>query len=107
MQVHYDEGLANRIGPEPCAGTREGVGEASVGVRTGQLLSRDRKEVSGADTVCVVEGKMAECASASAQAARRGRRTWHVRTFLVREPGDLGSDQRRYGTGPHREGEEP
>ncbi len=30
MRVHYDEGLANHIGREPCAGIREGVGEASV-----------------------------------------------------------------------------
>ena len=32
MQVHYDEGVAIHIGPEPCAGAREGVGEASVSV---------------------------------------------------------------------------
>ena len=42
MQVHDDEGLANRIGPEPCAGVREGVGEASAGERIGQPLSRER-----------------------------------------------------------------
>ena len=32
MRVHCDEGIANRIGPEPCAGIREDVGDASVGV---------------------------------------------------------------------------
>ena len=42
MQVHYDEGVANHIGPEPCAGIREGVGEASAGERIGQPLSRER-----------------------------------------------------------------
>ena len=42
MEVRCDEGLANRIGPEPCAGIREDVGEASAGERAGQLLSRDR-----------------------------------------------------------------
>jgi hypothetical protein len=42
VQVHYDEGVAIRIGPAPCAGVREGVGEASAGVRTGQPLSRER-----------------------------------------------------------------
>ena len=51
MQVHYDEGVAIRIGPEPCAGIREGVGEASAGERAGQPLSRgapgDRQEVGG------------------------------------------------------------
>jgi hypothetical protein len=31
VQVHYDEGIANHIAPEPCAGIREGVGEASAG----------------------------------------------------------------------------
>ena len=51
MQVHYDEGIANHIGPEPCAGIREDVGEASAGERAGQPLSRgapgDRQEVDG------------------------------------------------------------
>ena len=42
MQVHYDEGVAIHIGPEPCAGTREGGGEASAGERIGQPLSRER-----------------------------------------------------------------
>jgi hypothetical protein len=32
---------------------------------------------------------------ASAQTARRGRRHWHVRTLLAREPGDPTSDHRR------------
>src|SRR5450759_3836840 len=43
MQVHYDEGVANRIGPEPCVGIREDDGEASVGERIGQPLSRESK----------------------------------------------------------------
>ena len=47
MQVHCDEGVAAHIGPEPCAGIREDVGEASVGERAGQPLSRDRKVISG------------------------------------------------------------
>ena len=28
VRVHCDEGVANHVGPEPCAGNREGVGEA-------------------------------------------------------------------------------
>jgi hypothetical protein len=107
VRVPYDEGIANHIGPKPCAGIREGVGEASAGVRAGQPLSRDRKLFPGADAVCVAEGKTSECVSASARATRRGRRTWHARTLLVREPGDLESDQLRYRAGPHREGEKP
>jgi len=42
VQVHCDEGVANRIGPEPCVDVREDLGEASVGDRTGQPLSRER-----------------------------------------------------------------
>ena len=86
MQVHYDEGIANRIGPEPCAGIREDVGEASAGERAGQPLSRDRKLIPGAD---------AKSASASTWATRRGRRTWHARMLRAREPGDPTSDYRR------------
>jgi hypothetical protein len=48
VQVHCDEGVANHIGPEPCADIREDVGEASAGERAGQPLSRDRKVVPGA-----------------------------------------------------------
>ena len=39
MQVHYGEGVAIRIGPEPCAVTREGGGEASVGEHSGPPIS--------------------------------------------------------------------
>ena len=42
MQVHYDEGVAIHIGPEPCAVIREDVGEASAGEHAGQPLSRER-----------------------------------------------------------------
>ena len=111
VQVPYDEGIANRIGPEPCAGIREDVGEASVGERAGQPSSRDRKLIPGADAVCVAEGNTSKSANASAWTTRRGRRTWHARMLLAREPGDLTVDQRRLivgaATGPHREGEEP
>jgi hypothetical protein len=41
VQVHHDEGVANRIAPESCANTREGIGEALTGERIGQPLSRD------------------------------------------------------------------
>ena len=42
MQVHYDEGVAIYIGPEPCVGVREDGDEASVGEGIGQPLSRER-----------------------------------------------------------------
>ena len=89
MQVPYDEGVAIHIGPEPCAGVREGVGEASAGECTGQPLSRERLIIPGADAVPNVEGNTDGRAIASARTTRRGRRPWHVQTLLAREPGDL------------------
>lgn len=60
MKVHYDKGLATHIGPEPCAGIREDVGEASVGERAGQPLSRESLLIPGADGVDVPEGNTEE-----------------------------------------------
>ena len=107
MKVHCDEGVANRIGPEPCAGIREDVGEASAGECIGQPLSHDRIDILGADAVQDAEGTIFERAIASARMTRRGRRPWHVRTLRVREPGDLLFDQSQSRAGPRREGEEP
>ena len=55
MQVRYDEGVAIHIGPEPCAGICEDVGEASVGESIGQPLNRERPIIPDADTVPNVE----------------------------------------------------
>ena len=52
MQVHCDEGVAIHIGPEPCAGAREGVGEASAGERIGQPLSRESNSYPGCRRCC-------------------------------------------------------
>ena len=108
MRVRRDEGLAIRIGPEPCAGIREGVGEASAGDRAGQPLSRVSDYLRGADAVTLVEGNMDGHAIASVHLTLRGLRPWHVRKLLVREPGYLQLDHSQYQqSGPHREGEEP
>ena len=77
MEVHCDEGVAIHIGPEPCAGIREGAGEASAGEGIGQPLSRERSFVSGADAFQIAEGDADGCVSASARTARRGRRPSH------------------------------
>ena len=90
MQVHYDEGVAIHIGPKPCAGIREGVGEASAGERIGQLWSRESLKVSGADVVGLTEGNMDGRVIASARPTRRGQRHWHVWKLFAREPGGLG-----------------
>ena len=107
MQVHYDEGVAIHIGPEPCVRVREGMGEASAGDCIGQPLSRERNSPRGADAVRRAEGNMDGRVNASARAPRRGRRPWHVRTLLAREPGGLTRDRCGFRIGPHREGEEP
>ena len=65
MKVHYDEGVANRIGPEPCVGAREGTGEASAGECIGQPLSRERLLILGADAVYRAEGNTYGRASAT------------------------------------------
>ena len=93
MRVHYDEGVANRIGPEPCVDVREEIGEASVGERTGQPSSRESGFFPGADAVPLAEGNTDRWVTASAWPTRRGRRPWHVRTLLAREPGDLMAGQ--------------
>jgi hypothetical protein len=108
VQVLCDEGVANHVGPKPCADIREDIGEASAGERTGQPLGRDRKLIPGADAVCVAEGDMFRRASAS---------VWTV--GVVEDPGMSASFL--YGNrevfwsaigppgpdGPRREGEEP
>ena len=107
MQVHHDEGVANRIDPESCASTREGIGEALTGERIGQPLSRESLKISGADVVAFTEGNMDGRVSASARPTRRGRRPWHVRKLFDREPGDLSPIRGACVAGSRREGEEP
>lgn len=93
MQVPHDKDVASHVVPESCVACREVRSEALTGVRTGQPLSRD-SYIPGADAVQVAQGNMSESVNASARMTRRGRRPWHVRTLLAREPGDLQSDRR-------------
>ena len=93
VQVPDHKEVANHVVPESCVSHREVRHEALTGVRIGQPLSRDRSFVPGADAVQKAEGNMSERAIASARTTRRGRRPWHVRTLLAREPGDLRSDR--------------
>lgn len=58
VEVPYDEELANRIGPEPCAEARERHGEKPAGDHAGQPLSRQRLQISGADAVAPAEESM-------------------------------------------------
>ena len=66
MQVSYSESIANYTGPEPCVSPREGAGEASVGERIGQPLSREKSFDPGADALDNAEGNTGRRAIASA-----------------------------------------
>ena len=107
MQVHHGEGVATRTGPEPCAVTCEGDGEASAGERIGQPSSREKLNAPGADVFVITEGHMGGRVTASVCPTRRGRRPWHVRKLFVREPGGLGLGLWEDIAGPHRKGEKP
>jgi hypothetical protein len=76
VKVHYVEGVAIHDGPEPCAGIREDVGEASVGEHAGQPLNRERDLISDADAVLIAEGNMGgalcECLTNSARSLDPG-----------------------------------
>ena len=110
MQVPHDEGVANHIGPESCAGVREDVGEALTGERIGQLLSRENDLIPGADAFDTVgrqhgRARQRECPAgpawsqtlACADAPCTGTGRSHGRP----------QPRRACCTGPHREGEEP
>ena len=51
MKESYGEGLAIHTGPESCGAVRKGGVEALTGVRAGQVLSRERRSLRGADAV--------------------------------------------------------
>ena len=89
MEVRHDEDAAHHIGPKICVGVCEDMCEALLGDQIGQLLSREINVVPGADAVSRAEGNTMGHVTASAPWTRRGRRTWHVWTLFVREPGDL------------------
>ena len=92
MQVRYGEGLAIHTDPESCAGTREGSGEALTGARTGGVLSGISYMVRGADVVAACrrqQGEVRHREDLSRPVSSLDPQ--HVRTSLVREPGDLRS----------------
>ena len=96
MKVPHNKDLANRVVPESCVAHREVRREALTGVRIGQPWSHEMKLIRDAHAVSQVEGNTGPCVNASAGPVPRGLRTWHVRTLLAREPGDLQTDRRRW-----------
>ena len=84
------------------------IGGAAAASYARVALHAERHLFLGADVVLLTEGNTeGRDVIASARTARRGRRHWHVRTLLAREPGDLAIDRLATATGPCREGEEP
>jgi hypothetical protein len=76
VQVPYDEGIANHVGPESCAVAREGLGEALTGECTGQPLSRE-SFLSWVPTPCIRRKATRQGASSRAPG----------RPGVVRDPG--------------------
>jgi hypothetical protein len=95
VQVHYDEGVANHIGPEPWVVTREGNGEASAGESIGQVLSPENYILPERRRVTHRGRQYGQARDREAWTVRRGQRPWHVRKLLVREPGDPTTDHWR------------
>lgn len=108
MQVHCNEGVANHIDPESCAGGREAGREALTGEHAGRPLSRENSDLSGADAVPFAEGNTEGCDNASTRSTRRGQRPWHAcDTLCTRTGRPRDWPGRLIATGPHRKGEEP
>ena len=109
MQVRHSEGVAIHAAPESCAGhCCEAVREALTGARTGEVLSGESNVVRGVDAVVACRrqqagGRHREDLSHPASSLDPE----HVRTSLVREPGDLRSALGKPSPGPHREGRRP
>ena len=51
MKESYGEGVATHTGLKSCGAVREGVAETSTEVRAGQVFSRERTLLRGADAV--------------------------------------------------------
>ena len=67
---------------EPCAGSREDVGEASVAARVGGAIERRNLRIRSAETLSKVEGNTGCAAMARHGRASRRRRT-QARTYVL------------------------
>ena len=108
VKVRYSEGVAIHTDPESCAGYCREAARALTGGRTGEVLSGESNVVRCVDAVVACRRQ---------QARVRHREDLghpassldpeHVRTSLVREPGDLRFAVGKPSPGPHREGRRP
>jgi hypothetical protein len=105
MKEPYDQGLANQVGPAPCADAREGTSEASVRGSAGWVLSRESNTFETLTLWVMGEGNTV--GDAKGEFCDRSRVVIdprHVQTLLAREPGDLSFGRRHIADGPHRGG---
>ena len=51
MQVLYDQGVANRIGPESWVGVRKNASQALTGDMQAEISSREKTLIQGADAI--------------------------------------------------------
>jgi hypothetical protein len=92
VEVRYGEGVAIHTDPESCAGIREGAGEALTGARIGGVSSGVSNIVRGADAVVACRRQQVEVRHREDRGhPASSLDPQHVRTPLVREPGDLRS----------------
>ena len=75
MRELYIEGVAIHGGPESCAGVREGVGEALIGVRVGGAMEPRNQRFGVPTPYNWAEGNIAGRVIASGQRTLRGLRT--------------------------------
>ena len=87
MKEPYREGVASHMGPESCVGGRKSVGEASIGVRAGWVLSRENITSERRRSHWMRKATSAASPSRDADRALRGLRP-HARTETPHaEPG--------------------
>jgi RNA-directed DNA polymerase len=75
MRTPDIEGVATRDGPESCAGTCEGAGEALTGVRAGRAMEPRNHQFGVPTSSHEAEGHISGGASASRRGTPRGLRT--------------------------------
>jgi len=83
VKVPCDEGVANRIDPESCAGSREAACEALTGAHVGQPLSGVRLHNRSADALQSAEGNTARCVKRASRRLRVVVRPWHACTSSI------------------------
>ena len=89
MQESHGEGVAIHTGPESCVGVRKDDREALTGERTGRVFSRERATLRDADAVGA-SGRPhpGQSIPQDALESRAVSDPEHVRTHLVRDPGE-------------------